>query len=491
MEAKGIVLLGLGPGQANLITREAWDWLGKIDQLYLRTTYHPAVAELPGTISRHSFDAVYETGESFESVYEEIIATVLDLGKRPEGVTYAVPGHPFVTEETCPEIYRRAKKLGIPVRVIEGLSFIEPTFRALELDPFPQVTLVDALKLARMQTPSFPPSQPALIAQIYSREVASDVKLTLMSVFPDEHLVQLIHAAGTDEERIEHLPLYAIDQSAHLGLLSSLYIPALENGSAFEDFQEIIARLRAPGGCPWDREQTHISLKPFLLEETYEALEALDLEDMQLLKEELGDILLQVVLHAQIAEEDGDFNMSDVLQAISDKMQRRHPHVFSDGTAKDVDGVIQKWEEIKADERKDNHHAEKKGMLDGIPLNLPALVQAQHIQERARRIGFDWPEISGVLKKVEEELLELNQAQNEQERRAEAGDLLFAVVNLARWLDVEAESALRESNRRFKKRFAFIEQSAEELGKALNDLTFEEMDALWEQAKLKFKSDPV
>lgn len=490
MENKGIVLLGLGPGQANLITREAWEWLEKIDELYLRTAYHPAVAELPVTISRHSFDQVYEASESFESVYAEIISSVLELGKRPEGVTYAVPGHPFVAEETCPGIYRRAIEMGIPVRVIEGISFIEPTFRALALDPFPQVTLVDALKLAGLQTPSFPPSQPTLVAQIYSREVASDAKLTLMSVFPDEHPVKLLHAAGTQEERIEDLPLHAIDQSAHLGLLSSLYIPAMANGSAFEDFQEIIACLRAPDGCPWDREQTHVSLKPFLLEETYEALEALDLEDMGLLKEELGDILLQVVLHAQIGVEDGDFTMSDILKGISDKMQRRHPHVFSDGSAKDVDGVIQKWEEIKADERKDNHHADKKGMLDGIPLNLPALVQAQHIQERARRIGFDWPDISGVLEKVDEERQELDQAQNKEERLAEAGDLLFAVVNLARWLDVDAESALREANRRFKKRFAYIEKSAEEMGKILKDLTFEQMDALWEQAKLKFKSDP-
>lgn len=489
MERTGIVLLGLGPGQANLITREAWDWLERIDELYLRTAYHPAVADLPAGISRHSFDAIYETGETFESVYAEIITRVLDLGKRPEGVTYAVPGHPFIAEETCPEIYRRAKEIGIPVRVIEGLSFIEPTFCALALDPFPQVTLVDALKLTGLQVPSFPPSQPALVAQIYSRDVASEVKLTLMNVFPDEHIVKLIHAAGTQEERIEQLPLHAIDQSAHLGLLSSLYIPAMDNGSAFEDFQEIIARLRAPDGCPWDREQTHISLKPFLLEETYEALEALDLEDMDLLKEELGDILLQVVLHAQIGVEDGDFNMSDVLHAISEKMQRRHPHVFSDGSAKDVDGVIQKWEEIKADERKGNHHADKKGMLDGIPLSLPALVQAQHIHERARRIGFDWPDVSGVLKKVDEERQELDQAQNDEERRAEAGDLLFAVVNLARWLGVDAESALREANRRFKKRFAFIEQSAEDQGVTLKNMTFEQMDALWEQAKIKFKSD--
>ena len=220
-----------------------------------------------------------------------------------------------------------------------------------------------------------------------------------------------------------------------------LFIPPLPFGSAFEDFQSIIARLRAPGGCPWDREQTHSSLKPYLLEESYEALEALDLNDMGSLTEELGDLLLQIVLHAQIGVEKNEFTMRDVLQSISSKMLRRHPHVFADGNAKDVDGVIHKWEEIKADERKLNGSQGKKGMLDGIPLNLPALVQSQQLQTRAQRVGFDWPDISGVHKKIFEELTELNEAQNPTEQFSEAGDVFFAMVNLARWLGVDAEAA--------------------------------------------------
>jgi len=487
MTGKGITLLGLGPGSPTLLTREAWDWLMQIDEVYLRTAFHPSVLALPEHLQRHSFDQVYELQPLLEDVFEEIITSVLALGQRPQGVTYGVPGHPFVAEETCPEIYRRARAEQLPVRVIDGISFLEPTFRALELDPLPQISIVDALLLSQKLVPTFSCSQPVLIGQIYSREIASEVKLTLMEAYPDEHEVRLVHAAGMPDERIETLPLHAIDQSPHLGMFSSLFVPPLPHGSAFEDFQEIIARLRAPQGCPWDREQPHASLKPYLLEEAYEALEALDNEDMDGLREELGDVLLQVVLHAQIGTEDGDFKMSEVLLDISNKLIRRHPHVFSDVNVSDVDGVIHNWEAIKADERKENGKPEKKGMLDGVPASLPALSQAQVIQERAKRVGFDWQEIDPVIRKVYEELDELKDAQTEETRRAESGDLLFAAVNVIRWLGVDAESALRECNQRFRRRFAYIEQAAEKQGINLDSMSFEEMDALWEEAKRQFK----
>jgi tetrapyrrole methylase family protein / MazG family protein len=184
----------------------------------------------------------------------------------------------------------------------------------------------------------FRPLVPALIAQIYDRDVAAEVKLTLMAAYPDEHPVRLVHAAGTDDEVVEELPLYAIDHSPHLGLLSSLYVPPLSAGASFEAFQEVIARLRAPDGCPWDREQTHLSLRPFLLEEAYETLDALDREDMDDLAEELGDLLLQILLHAQIATEEGDFNIHHVLEGIGSKLIRRHPHVFSSVEVTGVEG---------------------------------------------------------------------------------------------------------------------------------------------------------
>ena len=326
----GITLLGLGPGDPASLTRRTWSWLEGIDILYLRTAHHPSVSHLPAHLVIESFDPFYERYDDFESVYEAIVEKILHLGMNTR-VTYGVPGHPFVAEATCPEIARRANQVGIPVQVIDGLSFLEPTWRALGVDPFPNTSLADALEIAMRQTPGFPPSSPALIAQIYDRDVAAAVKLTLMTAYPDEHPVFLVHGAGTDAEIVEELPLHEIDKSPHIRLLSSLYVPPLSPQASFEAFQEVIARLRAPDGCPWDREQTHLTLRPFLLEEAYETLDALDREDMVDLEEELGDLLLQILLHAQIAEEQGHFNIHHVIEGIANKLIRRHPQYFRVG----------------------------------------------------------------------------------------------------------------------------------------------------------------
>ncbi len=482
MDFHGITLLGLGPGDPATLTRQAWQILETIPEIYLRTRQHPVVRDLPPNIQVHSFDDIYEREPSFEHTYAHIVARVLELGKRPQGVVYAVPGHPFIAEATCPEIARRAAQEGVPLRIVEGLSFLEPTFTALNLDPFPQTSIVDALLLTSALVPPFPPDAPALIAQIYSASVASDVKLTLMEVYPDEHPVMLVHAAGSSQQLIESLPLYEIDRSPHIGLLTTLFIPPLQPGSSFEAFQEIIARLRAPDGCPWDREQTHQTLRPHLLEETYEALTALDADDPAHLREEFGDLLLQIVLHAQIASEYGEFNMAQVIKGIYDKIIRRHPHVFGDWQVDGVGNVLQNWEKLKAAERETNGDTEK-GLLDGVALALPSLTQAQEIQGRAARVGFDWPTIQGVVDKICEECAEFVNAADDPGRMAEIGDLLFALVNLARWCNIDAESALRETNQRFRKRFAHIEQATRQQGRSISDLSLDEMEALWQAAK--------
>ncbi len=478
----GITLLGLGPGNPEQLTRQAWAWLEKSSQILLRTRQHPVVAHLPAHLEILSCDDLYESGKNFDAVYEAIIQRALELGRRDQGITYAVPGHPFVAETTGPEIARRAALEGIPVQVIEGLSFLEPCFSALGVDPFPNTVLVDALDLARRHHPPFSPAQPALIAQIYSRQVASDVKLTLNAVYPDEYPVVMIHAAGTPAQAVERIPLYQVDRSRQIGLLSVLYVPPLPDDTAFEDFQDVVARLRAPDGCPWDREQTHESLRKYLLEETYEALDALDHGDLSAMREELGDLLLQIVLHAQIAVEDGEFSMADILQGINQKIRRRHPHVFGEAQVSGTEAVLQNWEKIKQDERKNNGAAEK-GLLDGVPRSLPALSQAQELQDRAARVGFDWSEMAPVLAKVREELDEVLQAPEGEKRAEELGDLLFAVVNLVRWYRVDAESALRQTNQKFRDRFQFIEQRARESGRQLSEMSLNEMDVFWDEAK--------
>ena len=441
MDTLGITLLGLGPGDPALLTRQAWQLLETIPEIYLRTRQHPTVEGFPPSLQVHSFDEIYEQEHSFEHVYAHIVARVLELGQRPQGVVYAVPGHPFIAEATCPEIARRAAEMGIPLRIIEGLSFLEPTFTALGMDPLPHTALVDALQLSSALVPSFPPDAPALIAQIHSASVASDVKLTLMENYPDEHPVKLVHAAGTAEQVVESLPLFEIDRSPHIGLLTTLYLPPLEQGNSFEAFHEIIARLRAPDGCPWDREQTHQTLRSNLLEETYEALSALDADDPQHMREEFGDLLLQIVLHAQIASEYGEFNLIQVIKGIYDKIIRRHPHVFSDWQVDGVGNVLQNWEKLKAAERENNGETQK-GLLDGVALALPALTQAQEIQGRAARVGFDWPNLQGVVDKICEECAEFVNAEDDPSRASEIGDLLFALVNLARRCNIDCRKCL-------------------------------------------------
>ena len=482
MTDPGIILLGLGPGDPNLLTRQAWELINSAEEIYFRTLQHPVVCNIPKNVRIHSFDHLYEKNESYEQVYNQIVEDVLRLGQRSEGVIYAVPGHPFIAETTSPEIARRAREAEIPVLIVEGISFIESIFVALGRDPFPQTVVIDALELVNAHHPPFPPSAPAVIAQIYSPSIASDVKLTLLAVYPDEHRIQLVHGAGTPDVLVESLPLYQVDRSTHTGMVTSLYLPPLAPQSSFESFQELIAHLRAPDGCPWDREQTHQSLRPHLIEEAYEILAAIDENDPQGMTEEFGDLLLQIVLHAQIASEYGEFDMTDILSGIHEKIVRRHPHVFSDLVVKDKETVLKNWELLKAEERQAGLN-KGDSSFDGVSMALPALVQADTYQKRVARIGFDWSNLQGVIDKVIEEFQEVQQTKSKTELEYEIGDLLFSIVNLARWSDIDAESALRLANNRFRKRFIFMEAEARLQARPLTEFSMDELDALWEIAK--------
>ncbi len=474
-----ITIIGLGPGRAGWLTQEARETLGAAREVWVRTARHPTVAELP-EIPWKPMDSFYEREEDFSNVYRSIAEEILRLAERPDGVCYAVPGSPRVGEATVAQIVRLAAERGKTVRLVEGLSFVEPALGVLGLDALDGLYLADALDLAARHHPPFPPSAHALVAQLYSRALATDVKLTLMNQYPEEHPVRLLHAAGTAAEEVEELPLYAIDRSEKIAHLTALYLPPLPG--ALEEFQETIAHLRAPEGCPWDREQTHQSIRGNLLEEAYEALEALDQEDPVHLEEELGDLLLQILLHAQIATEAGEFRMANVIAGVDAKIRRRHPHVFGETKVSGVGDVLRNWEEIKAGER-EQEGKEDRGLFGGVPLALPALEQAIGYQKRAARVGFDWPEIKGVRAKLDEEIGELDAAQNDDQREAELGDLIFAAVNYARWLKVDPEAALREANARFRKRFEHVEAAAQRLGKPLKEMSLEELDALWEEAK--------
>ncbi len=478
-----ITIVGLGPGDPAHLTREAWAVLEAAEVVYLRTRKHPTVAALRPTLTVHSFDHLYEQARNFEEVYTTIAAEVLRLGRRPGGVVYAVPGHPLVGEATVGRVLDAAREADLAVRVVAGLSFVEPVLTALGIDALAGLQIVDAMELAALHHPPLNPDAPALVAQLYSPALAADLKLTLMNQYPPEHPVTLVHSAGTPDERTLTVPLYELDRQLDVAHLTTLYAPPLPQPGSLEGFQETIARLRAPDGCPWDQEQTHQSLRSNLLEETYEVLAALDRDDVGALREELGDLLLQIVLHAQIAVEAGEFSLADVIAAIDAKIKRRHPHVWGELAVSGAEQVIRNWELLKAQEREENHKAGS--LLDGVPKALPALAQADAYGRRAARVGFDWPDASGVVAKIHEEIAELQAAADAETQVAELGDLLFAVVNWARWLDVDPEAALREANARFARRFAYIETEVRRRGLDLTQMNMDALEALWQEAKRK------
>ena len=258
-------------------------------------------------------------------------------------------------------------------------------------------------------------------------------------------------------------------------------------GAKFETLIGLMAQLRAPGGCPWDREQTIRTLRPYLIEEAYETLDAIEREDWQELPDELGDLLLQIVFQAQIASEEGLFEISDVIDAISQKLIRRHPHVFGDETAKTSGRVLERWEQIKAEEKRARGEApEAQGVLGDVPRHQPALPEAYKLGKRAAKKGFDWPEFAGLLDKLREEAAELEEARDSgsaDRLEDEMGDLLFMCVNIARYLKVNPELALKRANKKFRQRFRYIEQRLEADGRTLDESNIEEMESLWQQAK--------
>ncbi|MBZ0289537.1 MAG: nucleoside triphosphate pyrophosphohydrolase [Anaerolineae bacterium] len=477
-----LTIVGLGPGEIDDLSRRAWRTLKEAKTVYLRTSQHNCVPCLPQTGAvYHSFDSLYETHEKFEDVYAAIVAQVMEAARAGD-VVYAVPGDPLVGEFTVIQLTQQAKAENIPLQIVNGISFVEPSMALLGVDAMNGLQILDGIAVAALHHPPINPDYPALLGQVYSAAVASNVKLTLMNQYPDEFVVTLIHAAGTEDAVVEQVPLFEIDRSPHIRHTTALYVPALGQMSSFEQFQEIIAHLRAPEGCPWDRKQTHDSLRQYLIEETYETLAAIEAGDTHSLYEELGDVLLQIVLHTQIAIDDGEFHMSDVLRHVNAKMIRRHPHVWGDVSVNGAEQVVTNWEALKRQEKTDQGKAHE-SLLDSIPKALPALLLAHQYQARAAKVHFDWERVDDVIAKVREEIEEVIAAQTDAERAEEIGDLLFVLVNWARWLKVEPETALREANAKFYRRFRYIEEQLAEQGKELADSNLAEMDTLWNGAK--------
>ncbi|MEH7251224.1 nucleoside triphosphate pyrophosphohydrolase [Neobacillus niacini] len=480
---KSIEILGLGAGDLDQLPFGVYKKLTKANHVYLRTKEHPVVMELEKEKFQYSsFDLVYEKHDQFEEVYQEIVQTLLEKAKT-EQVVYAVPGHPLVAERTVQLLLENGPKEGVEILIGGGQSFVDALFQSLKIDPVDGFQLLDGTSLHSSQLQI---DQHIFISQVYDQFVASTIKLTLMERLPDEYEVVIVTAAGSSSERIERVPLYELDRKVTVNNLTSVYVPPVQDEQLmlknFSKLREIIATLRGPNGCPWDKEQTHESLKKYLIEETFEVIEAIDSGDIDHLVEELGDVLLQVLLHAQIGEDEGYFAIEDIIEVLSAKMIRRHPHVFGDNQAKDSKEVLRNWQEIKRQEKGETEGS----LLDGISKSMPNLIRAYDIQKKAAKVGFDWQEITPALEKVKEELDEFEseiKGQSLVNAKKEFGDILFAFVNVARFLEIHPEEALFETNEKFIRRFQFIEAKVKKSNKPIEAYTLEELDQFWDEAK--------
>lgn len=477
-------VIGLGAGDLNQLPLGVYRTLQNAKQLYVRTAEHPVLQELKEEgLQYKSFDELYEKHDDFEPVYREITEELIRVSK--EGpVLYAVPGHPLVAEQTVQYLVEAEREGRISLKIEGGQSFLDPIFAALRIDPIEGFQLLDGTSFRRDDVRM---DQHVLIAQVYDAFSASEVKLTLMEKYADDYPVKIVTAAGSANEKITEVPLYELDRSMDIDNLTTVYVPPVqqqeERLKEWTTFRDIIAKLRSPDGCPWDREQTHESLKKYLIEEAYEVLQAIDDEDDDAIIEELGDILLQVFLHAQIGEDDGYFSMEDILESISAKMIRRHPHVFGDVQVENSGEVLKNWQAIKAEEKKTDR---QEPLLKGQFRADSSLLTSFNYQKTAAKVGFDWPDVNGAWEKFEEEWQEFKkETENgtKKEQTDELGDVFFTLVNIARYFKLSPEEAMAGANRKFFNRFSYVEQRVLEGRGDFADYTLEELDAFWNEAK--------
>ncbi len=479
-----IVVIGLGPGRRKHLTREAQKYLESGRPLYLRTGKNPVGRYYAGRKKTRVFDGLYEQGKRFDEVYRTIIRELLRAVRKHKRICYAVPGHPLTGEETVKKLIRLASGLGIRVKIVPGMSFVAPLLSALEIDLLDGVRVVDALAVNRLKEPS---SDHLVLAQVHSRLIASRIKLKLLELYPANYPVTVVRAAGTRQERLWSGPLFNLDRFRVFDHYATIYLPPYR-GYLVGDLLEIMARLRSENGCPWDRQQTNRSLRQYLVEEAYEVVGAIEENDDSALKEELGDVLLQVVFHSRIASEENRFDFFQVTDGIASKLIRRHPHVFGSGSAADASEVRLKWEEIKLHEKSslNKKQAKNNGPDINIDHSLPALLKAYKLQKKAADVGFDWPCIQGPLEKTREELRELEEAYEAGDQSAveeELGDYLFTIVNLARFMNVNPELALGRTIGKFMERFLYVLKMAEKTGRPAAEYSLEQLDKWWEEAK--------
>ena len=481
-----VIVVGLGPGGTEYVTDQTRTAIADTPRRFLRTARHPSSMLVPGAIT---FDHLYESSDRFEDVYAAITEVLVDAACAHGEVLYAVPGSPLVLERSVRHLRDDSR---VECVILPAMSFLDLAYSALGIDPVEaRVRLIDGHEFA---TAAAGDRGPLLVAHCHANWVLSDIKLAIddaSDISNDYVEVVVLQRLGTPEQLVSRVRWADLDTAVDADHLTSVYVPHLGVAVAehYSRFHALARTLREQ--CPWDIEQTHATLIPYLLEETYEvvdALQSLDPDDASTdedLIEELGDLLYQIEFHATIAEQQGRFTIADVTQGVHDKLVRRHPHVFGpvDGVMAGADTtsqVLANWETIKREEKR------RTSIFDGIPSSLPSLSYAFKAQKKAAGLGFDWPDVSGALPKIAEEADEVIQAHASGDVAAtadELGDLLFSVVNVARHLKIDPEVALRAAVTKFRTRFEGVERLARERDIDLTASDLAVLDQLWDEIK--------
>ncbi len=486
---KKIYVIGLGPGDINLLTLKARERLNSGEKNFLRTEKFPIVNYLKeNNIPYTSYDYVYERKNNFNEIYTFIAKDLIEKAETYNKINYFVPGNPLVAEKSVEILKNLARETKIELEIIPGMSFVDLLIIGADEDPIKGLKILDALNLKSNQLDI---NVDNIVIQVYNKRIASHVKLVISEVYGDEYEIIFMDSIGIEnKQRILKIPIYKLDRIEEIGHLTSIYLPRMDKREKkvydINDLLNIMEKLRSDEGCPWDMEQTYNSLRECVIEEAYEVVDAVDNDDIDGLLEELGDLLLQVVFYNQIAKEDGYFDFIDITTEITNKLIFRHPHVFKEEKVEKSEEIVYNWNQTKYKSRNLENYTDR---LKSIP-NLPALMRSFKVQERAREVGFDWDNVKGAIEKVKEEYFEvleslhLFKGGDAGDIEEELGDLLFSVVNVCRFLNVNPEVALNKTTNKFIKRFAIMEEKSKRSGKDLKKMTLEELDALWNEAKI-------
>ncbi len=476
-----IQIVGMGVGNIEDLTIKAYNELTSGIPNYVRTIRHPVAKQLTEKkLKIEAFDDYFEKYDSFDEVYDKITAKIVELSEKYGKINYCTAGSPLYGDIVTKKLLCEYKD-EINIIIIDGMSFLDKCIKLSGYSDYKSISILDCLETDEF---SFDVNSLNIITQVYNKEIASQLKIILMEVYGDDTLVQKIDVL---EEKIEKVPLFLIDQEKNYGFSTYFCINPIEISENtvynINNLCRIIRTLRGPDGCPWDIKQTHESIRQCAIEEAYEVVDAIDNNDIDNLVEELGDLLFQVVFHAEIASEDGFFNFKDVVTNVCNKMYSRHPHVFGNTKANNVDEALENWETSKQKEKKLNTYTDN---LKNVPKSLSPLSRSYKIQKRAADVGFDWPDEAGAITKIKEELYEFIEEYKKldsDKMESEFGDLIFAMVNFARFMKINPDIALNRTINKFINRFEFIEKNAT---KDLKQMTLEEMDELWEKSKIPF-----